>query len=300
MKLFILIVFVGLIYCHEVLEEHEELDLGTDKLKLGNIEIFESKEIKNFKKTNPGIEINDDGMIVCPENNKYHKDRIDISNKLSCPVIYHLFFDISNKTFLCKPVCKEKEDTEKQLENHDDHGMNISILILSSISCGIVIMILLSIFLYLPQKKLIYKLLQKIEHSTNTQHNSHSIYNDNSFIDNMRQHRRFLSSSASDDDLDDNSDDDTLFNSLFRRRRIAAERINNQMINSSRYIHPNDIYEYIINTRSESCIICTENISIGDNVIKLSCGHYSFHSQCLMTWFETKPKRTCPVCRTEV
>jgi E3 ubiquitin-protein ligase synoviolin len=45
------------------------------------------------------------------------------------------------------------------------------------------------------------------------------------------------------------------------------------------------------------CIICREDMTFGQRVKKLHCGHL-FHFQCLRTWLERQ--QSCPTCRTAI
>ena len=45
------------------------------------------------------------------------------------------------------------------------------------------------------------------------------------------------------------------------------------------------------------CIICREDMTFGQRVKKLQCGHL-FHFQCLRTWLERQ--QSCPTCRQAI
>ncbi|KAB0365125.1 hypothetical protein FD754_009281 [Muntiacus muntjak] len=47
------------------------------------------------------------------------------------------------------------------------------------------------------------------------------------------------------------------------------------------------------------CTICSDFFDHSRDVAAIHCGH-TFHSQCLIQWFETAPSRTCPQCRIQV
>ena len=48
----------------------------------------------------------------------------------------------------------------------------------------------------------------------------------------------------------------------------------------------------------DTCVICAEDIKIGEDIIILNCsGHHFFHSNCIKDWLNVK--LTCPVCRSE-
>ena len=41
------------------------------------------------------------------------------------------------------------------------------------------------------------------------------------------------------------------------------------------------------------CIICLENMTAGEDIILIDCGHL-YHANCLVEWF--KKKTVCPIC----
>eukprot|EP00603_Paraphysomonas_imperforata_P015702 CAMPEP_0114468794 /NCGR_PEP_ID=MMETSP0104-20121206/10372_1 /TAXON_ID=37642 ORGANISM="Paraphysomonas imperforata, Strain PA2" /NCGR_SAMPLE_ID=MMETSP0104 /ASSEMBLY_ACC=CAM_ASM_000202 /LENGTH=340 /DNA_ID=CAMNT_0001642403 /DNA_START=9 /DNA_END=1031 /DNA_ORIENTATION=+ len=45
------------------------------------------------------------------------------------------------------------------------------------------------------------------------------------------------------------------------------------------------------------CSVCQDNMTVGDNVLRLSCCH-TFHSECIMTWLHKH--NNCPMCRYEM
>jgi hypothetical protein len=45
------------------------------------------------------------------------------------------------------------------------------------------------------------------------------------------------------------------------------------------------------------CIVCKDDLQVGDMVTKLCCGHY-FHGECVVTWLGEH--NTCPICREKV
>uniref|UniRef100_A0A452EPB2 TRAF interacting protein n=1 Tax=Capra hircus TaxID=9925 RepID=A0A452EPB2_CAPHI len=47
------------------------------------------------------------------------------------------------------------------------------------------------------------------------------------------------------------------------------------------------------------CTICSDFFDHSRDVAAIHCGH-TFHSHCLIQWFETAPSRTCPQCRIQV
>lgn len=47
-----------------------------------------------------------------------------------------------------------------------------------------------------------------------------------------------------------------------------------------------------------SCVICTEDIKLGDEILMLRCpGKHFFHGSCIKSWLRVKV--TCPICRSE-
>ncbi|KAF4389442.1 hypothetical protein G4B88_006501 [Cannabis sativa] len=46
-----------------------------------------------------------------------------------------------------------------------------------------------------------------------------------------------------------------------------------------------------------SCSVCFENIVVGLEATKLTCGH-RYHEECIVKWLQTS--KFCPLCRSEV
>jgi hypothetical protein len=47
-----------------------------------------------------------------------------------------------------------------------------------------------------------------------------------------------------------------------------------------------------------NCVICTEDIKLGDEIIILKCpGRHCFHANCIKSWLMVKV--VCPMCRSE-
>lgn len=45
------------------------------------------------------------------------------------------------------------------------------------------------------------------------------------------------------------------------------------------------------------CVICSENVEIGDKIIVLKCDdRHFFHTECISVWL--KKKIICPICRS--
>ena len=54
--------------------------------------------------------------------------------------------------------------------------------------------------------------------------------------------------------------------------------------------------DYIIvkkDFENNECIICLDDMKIGDNIKILKCGHI-YHYKCINDWF--KVKKECPIC----
>ena len=48
----------------------------------------------------------------------------------------------------------------------------------------------------------------------------------------------------------------------------------------------------------ENCSICLEELSDSSTVVmKSSCGHWTFHKNCLHQWFEKSGTKMCPLCK---
>ena len=52
-----------------------------------------------------------------------------------------------------------------------------------------------------------------------------------------------------------------------------------------------------IKTDNKQCSICLENIC-ENSLYELECKHV-FHVKCIVTWFRTPDKKTCPLCRDD-
>ncbi|MED6157893.1 hypothetical protein PIB30_027693 [Stylosanthes scabra] len=53
----------------------------------------------------------------------------------------------------------------------------------------------------------------------------------------------------------------------------------------------------IINEEILQCMVCLEDIEIGNEAKEMPC-HHKFHSECIMAWL--KPHSSCPVCRFQM
>ena len=51
---------------------------------------------------------------------------------------------------------------------------------------------------------------------------------------------------------------------------------------------------------TEKCSICLEDISEGDKLGSLPCGHKHFHKTCVDRWLTVSGYKTCPLCRNIV
>jgi len=74
--------------------------------------------------------------------------------------------------------------------------------------------------------------------------------------------------------------------------RLCLDRIKNRNLTP-------DIIEYQIQEKliNYECIICLDELNIGDSVSLIKCGHV-YHSICLYTWLLKKP--VCPLCDEEL
>lgn len=50
---------------------------------------------------------------------------------------------------------------------------------------------------------------------------------------------------------------------------------------------------------TDPCAICHDSITKATGIVTLSCSH-SYHLSCIVTWFMTQEKGSCPYCRKEV
>lgn len=57
------------------------------------------------------------------------------------------------------------------------------------------------------------------------------------------------------------------------------------------------IYNSEIHTISDTCSICLNNYTDGDNVWTLDCSH-TYHTDCITKW--AKNHMICPMCRTQI
>jgi hypothetical protein len=51
---------------------------------------------------------------------------------------------------------------------------------------------------------------------------------------------------------------------------------------------------------TEKCSICLEDISEGEKLGSLPCGHKHFHQKCIDEWLNVSGNKTCPLCRNMV
>ena len=51
---------------------------------------------------------------------------------------------------------------------------------------------------------------------------------------------------------------------------------------------------------TETCSICLEDISKGDKLGSLPCGHKHFHKTCVDRWLKVSGNNSCPLCRNIV
>ena len=73
---------------------------------------------------------------------------------------------------------------------------------------------------------------------------------------------------------------------------------NQNLINSvgkSKVLGQKFIYMEGLNLTCKNCVICSDNFSIGDQVISLLCFH-TYHTECVATWFTKSFNTKCPTC----
>ncbi|KAJ5644514.1 hypothetical protein N7507_010525 [Penicillium longicatenatum] len=58
------------------------------------------------------------------------------------------------------------------------------------------------------------------------------------------------------------------------------------------------VTQTMIDSEDAACVICQEDIKVGDEVMLLPCSHWSFHAACIEPWF--RRSNTCPSCRQQV
>jgi hypothetical protein len=77
--------------------------------------------------------------------------------------------------------------------------------------------------------------------------------------------------------------------------RNISDNNNNNRINSE---NNNRNKEYIIVNKefdNNECIICLEDMKVGDKIRILECGHI-YHYDCINAWIRKKGSINCPIC----
>jgi len=70
----------------------------------------------------------------------------------------------------------------------------------------------------------------------------------------------------------------------------------NKEKNNNKNNDKNNEVDYIIlnkNFENNECIICLDNMIVGNNLKTLNCGHI-YHYECINKW--NNIKKTCPIC----
>ncbi|KAJ6093473.1 hypothetical protein N7486_008762 [Penicillium sp. IBT 16267x] len=58
------------------------------------------------------------------------------------------------------------------------------------------------------------------------------------------------------------------------------------------------VTQTMIDSEDATCVICQDDIKVGDEVMLLPCSHWSFHAACIEPWL--RRTNTCPSCRRKV
>ncbi|KAJ5541755.1 hypothetical protein N7494_006831 [Penicillium frequentans] len=58
------------------------------------------------------------------------------------------------------------------------------------------------------------------------------------------------------------------------------------------------VTQSMIDFEDATCVICQDDIKVGDEVMLLPCSHWSFHAACIEPWL--RRSNTCPSCRRTV
>ncbi|KAJ5648658.1 hypothetical protein N7490_005030 [Penicillium lividum] len=75
------------------------------------------------------------------------------------------------------------------------------------------------------------------------------------------------------------------------RNEGVSERVINQL---TRPI----VTQGMLDSDDNTCVICQDDVKVGDEVMLLPCSHRSFHADCLVPWL--RRSNTCPTCRVPV
>ncbi|UJZ89016.1 ring finger protein [Erannis ankeraria nucleopolyhedrovirus] len=71
------------------------------------------------------------------------------------------------------------------------------------------------------------------------------------------------------------------------------------------FIHPNDLIYDTYNNKNankinDMCYICFDDFINEQNILTLQKCKHSFCVDCITTWFKTRSKSYCPICRMSV
>ena len=82
-----------------------------------------------------------------------------------------------------------------------------------------------------------------------------------------------------------------LYNYLFNKDNNINNNINKNIKNKE----VEKVYYFKLKKDFENneCIICLDNMIVGNNIKSLQCGHI-YHYECINKWFNVR--KECPVC----
>ena len=81
-----------------------------------------------------------------------------------------------------------------------------------------------------------------------------------------------------------------LYNYLFK---IKKNNNINKNINKNQEVEKIDYFKLKKDFENNECIICLDNMIVGNNIKALQCGHI-YHYECINKWFNVK--KECPIC----
>ena len=64
-------------------------------------------------------------------------------------------------------------------------------------------------------------------------------------------------------------------------------------INKNKEVDEVDYFKLKKDFENNECIICLDNMIVGNNIKSLQCGHI-YHYECINKWFNVR--KECPVC----
>jgi len=77
---------------------------------------------------------------------------------------------------------------------------------------------------------------------------------------------------------------------MFILNLLKKKDINNNNNNNTKKFNE---YKVQKEFTDNECIICLDEMNIGDDIIVVYCGH-KYHKKCLFDWFQRK--KNCPIC----